>query len=1452
MSTTEQAGTGNPGGKKVLATMLERLFASIAGGPSLNCRPHNSRQRVDWSQLSKLGHVGPDAALAGLLGGDMESRVLGKVVPPREVGDDAELTESQRAEHERAKRAWSEQNGLLSKLRLLVEEARTYEDDTGVWVLNVGYPLLSLPPGMSGGRGFGSRRVLAPIAFVPVSLVVKTGASPSVEVACKSDEIDRVVPNEALLAWLEQQTGQKFGEVFADEEGSGAWREIAELTRRVAAMLKIAAPEAFVADAMPELLPLVAAPRAEDSEEPVIVPAAVIGLFPMANEGLLRDTQAMAEQVPASGPIAAFIRGDTTLEQVGSREGEAVVRSAATDRLVATADPCQARAVALARTHAGLVVHGPPGTGKSQTITNIIGDHLARGERVLFVCEKRTALDVVANRLDGLGLGRLCAVVHDPQRDQKDLYMGIRSQLEELTEAKTDSRAVAAVERLSKEIGELHGELQALYGALMKAEPGGAAFGAMVGEWLMLGTGEATGLDAGMGLEKITLTELEAHSVALTNLYLRALACDFGANPWKSAMTGAVAGYLARPMDEHRAKMAACTRAARDLDAWRDDKVPPFDADAPLAEQVAARERLAGLIEATGKAAPGVRALWHSKDGAWKAAATKTVRALIAQREALAAAPESPELWVLAPQLGLTLPTMAERIGALEQWREVAAKWWSFLAFGKKKAAMAALSPIGMGAQGVESGLAFYRALRAAVVARGTIEQMEQSPLTTRTPDPRQVLAVLVDHTKVAAVYGALEGSLAAVDVSRAMSAEPGAAGTELVAGLRASGESAARMETLERAAGASGLISKEWIAHHRRTWRAKGAAASLFDALEQRLAELEDVMRTKEESLALPAELSSAALGLADQHASHEGAAAAIRRAVLAGEISRRLERDAVLRGVDARRVQTLITRCGELEAKRQIAVREMIVHRWTERHRERLLAATGSRLNSEGASVRQRLTTRGKNALRLRQVLSLGRATEGGDPLLDLRPVWMASPETVAQIFPREAVFDVVVFDEASQLRLEEALPVLTRARRVVVAGDPKQLPPTRFFESAVAQSETEEIETEAQLFEAQQSQTEDLLSAALSLDIEQSYLDVHYRSRNSDLIEFSNEHFYSARLQAIPGHPRNRVQSAPLVFARVDGVYEKRTNQAEATKVAEIIRDLLKKENPPSIGVGCFNIAQRDLISETLDGLAETDAAFGTALAAARSRRNKGAFEGLFVKNLENVQGDERDHIIISTTYGPDANGRFYRRFGPLAMPGGGRRLNVLVTRAREAVHLVTSIPREQYLALPPVPAGQAPSGGWLLFAYLKFAEELQHEYAHAENIVGAAEEGHPEAQAALIPPTVVAEQPTTTPSLLARGLASHLVQDRNVGSIVHWGNDGFCVDIALRDPTSVADVTGGVLCDWSRFQGAQNQVEWDMFRAAILEAQGWELKRVWSPVVFRDLRGVMDAVAGKQHA
>src|SRR5689334_16240489 len=216
----------------------------------------------------------------------------------------------------------------------------------------------------------------------------------------------------------------------------------------------------------------------------------------------------------------------------------------------------------------------------------------------------------------------------------------------------------------------------------------------------------------------------------------------------------------------------------------------------------------------------------------------------------------------------------------------------------------------------------------------------------------------------------------------------------------------------------------------------------------------------------------------------------------------------------------------------------------------------------------------------MRLRQVIAHGAAVEGGDPLFELRPVWMASPETVAQLFPREQIFDVVVFDEASQCRLEDALPVLTRAKRVVIAGDPQQLPPTRFFESTVQSSEDEEVETEQELFEAHQGEVEDVLAAALGLDIQQCYLDVHYRSRNADLIEFSNKYFYHSRLQPIPDHPRNRTPHAPMTLYRADGVYEKRKNETEANAVVNLVKDLLKRNTPPSIGIACFNLQQRDL--------------------------------------------------------------------------------------------------------------------------------------------------------------------------------------------------------------------------------------------------------------------------------
>ena len=788
-----------------------------------------------------------------------------------------------------------------------------------------------------------------------------------------------------------------------------------------------------------------------------------------------------------------------------------------------------------------------------------------------------------------------------------------------------------------------------------------------------------------------------------------------------------------------------------------------------------------------------------------------------------------------------TLPKLgqiAQQTAALNAYIPTTQSLLGFFAFGKKSAAAKVLATYGLqpSAPTASRVAGFLSALRNRLLLKDAILKLAPDPEMSAMPEDDVMLTTFKQHEELIGFLSALRADSHATDIvqlvttSIAQEASP----AELLRGLRATG---ARVEVIGKLQ--ASLNSAIFNSSARHAFQLSAYAGTELtpqsNALVERFDSLENVLRVRDGLAQLPASLQPASAALVDQNVSGDVALEILRKASDANEITRRLKSNRLLTTADNQQLQSSFARYQRLDAEKRQLARQAILHRWCTRQRDRLLAATGSRLNGMGADLRRRMTLRGEKAMRLRQVVHVGQTIEDGDPLYDLRPVWLASPETVAQIFPRAALFDVVIFDEASQCRLEEALPVLLRAKRVVIAGDPKQLPPTRFFESAVAVSEDDEIESDQQLFESQQGEIEDLLAAALNIEIEECYLVVHYRSRNSDLIEFSNKSFYGSRLQAIPGHPKNRTQFPPLSLYKVGGTYEKRANAAEAEKVCQIVRDLLKRADPPSIGIACFNITQRDLIIEKLEALAAANPEFGAALATARERRSASSFEGLFVKNLESVQGDERDHMIISTTYGPDAKGKFYRRFGPVGSAGGGRRLNVLVTRARDEVHLVTSIPETVYRNLPPIPAGEKPGGAWLLFSYLVYAERLALVYEHYHSD----EEDHASKP-------VVNDRPTRFPSHFSQALAGRLLASHKIGSDVHWGNDGFCVDVALHHPERAEDVTIGVLCDMNRFEHAADPVEWEVFRTAILEGQGWKFDRVWTPHFFRDQQAVTQGV------
>jgi len=1412
-------------GNAVLSKMLERLYSAILSGPAMNCRPHSSRQRIDISQLTQFG-VPANQIVAQLLGADAKTKLVAQAEePPLSWIDRENLDEHQRA----TVNNWQNQQALFRKLKVIAEDATTYQQETGVNALCLGFPILSFPPRNEGDKTL--KRVLAPILFIPIEMEVRSGRGQSLTLACAEGGINRVFPNPGLLVWIEKQTGHKIKDLFDDENGEDPWREIIEVLNAVCNALELP-----IFSISPDLA-LTSVPKtdSDDLQQPGILPAAVLGLFPLANQGLIRDTTELADVPNIEGPLASFITVSQSLTATSVSPSPIKEQDDIHDELlVSAADPCQARAVRLARTARGLVVHGPPGTGKSQTITNVIGDHLARGQRVLFVCDKRTALDVVRYRLEKIGLGSLCAIVHDPQRDQKNLYLGIRGQLDTLPEITPALEAPKELERINAELKHLHAELKSFDRSVCSKRDAGHSLHELVGMWL---DASREGVPLDCNFEQCNLEDLPAFERVLKEIWSRAEAISYGTNAWVPAAGLTVEKLLGHPQTSWRSSLTNLSELAKSADELRDAEFVQHDEQFSISAKLrnALAEKLVLAIQANSE---DQVIAWANVPPANVAAFATKMEALRGQRALLEHAATTPELDEVVQHS--TAVRLATEIGELLGYVQIASYWHSFLHFGCKSRTSKILRQYGLPLNETNA-----RKLAASIererARRSLRELLSRVPVAVSTSVPEdvdQLLAMSKRIESLVRLFAPAEPEKELLNQLRKWITPEDLPG--LTERIRRSAAHAEHIGVFFVALEQSPLFSECYRQNLRKFGAALTELLPFMNDLLRDFGTLESLLRMSWLISGLPVELGSAVRKILVNIENPGQWHTTLLKCILEKQISRALQSMPDLHRVDSQYYSSSFERYRTLKIAKQNAVKQATQALWFSRQQQRLLATTGSRLNGVGAELRRRLFLRGTKAMRLRQVIAAGGNIEGGDPLFDICPVWMASPETVAQIFPRTPIFDVLIFDEASQCRLEEALPVLTRANRVVIAGDPKQLPPTRFFETAVAiTADAADASDEQGWFEVQQSDIEDLLSASLNLEIEQSFLDVHYRSRNADLISFSNDNFYDGRLQPIPAHPSNRAKLPPLRLTHVAGIYEEQTNRREAEEVIAIVRELLASEKPPSIGIACFNLYQRDLISELLSGAAESDPEFAERYQTALKRSGVATFEGLFVKNLESVQGDERDHIIISTTYGPDPKGKFRRNFGPLNRMGGGRRLNVLITRAREAVHLVTSIPRSEYLSTRTIPIGQTPNGAFLLFSYLGFAERLAKLYAEAKL------EGVP----AMTDPIVNVRR-TRTPSIQVPPLAQHLCKELKYSSDVYWGNEGFCIDIAVQHPYQPENVTVGVICDGTRYDKTDDAIEWDVFRTEVLESQGWQLIRSFSPAIFRNFEDIMKQI-GELH-
>jgi hypothetical protein len=442
-----------------------------------------------------------------------------------------------------------------------------------------------------------------------------------------------------------------------------------------------------------------------------------------------------------------------------------------------------------------------------------------------------------------------------------------------------------------------------------------------------------------------------------------------------------------------------------------------------------------------------------------------------------------------------------------------------------------------------------------------------------------------------------------------------------------------------------------------------------------------------------------------------------------------------------------------------------------------------------------------------------------------LQVAPCWLTSPEAASDIFPlARGLFDLVVFDESSQLAVERAAPSVYRGKRVVIAGDEKQLRPFDLFQLTSDEGDEDE-ETEGD----ETVNAESLLMLSMRT-FHPRYLSWHYRSRYQELIDFSNHAFYEGNLQVMANVER-KPKVPPIEFVRGEGTWVDRKNLPEAVQVVDIAAQLLwdgqKQGLLPSLGVITFNDAQRDAILDEIDRRRKADGAFDALLSKADSP-DRQMDERPFVKNIENVQGDERDIILFSVGYAPDEKGKVRVQFGSLNAEGGENRLNVAITRARQRVVLVASFDPESLL----VDDTKNP-GPKLLKAYLLYAKAISaRKREDVEAVLKALDPSL--ASVRPPPPTLPGTRPLEDQLREALGAAGLSADE-------HVGFSGYRLDLAVIDPGNPDRFALGVECDGAAFHNAVSSRERDVARPRMLQNRGWTLEGVWSRNWWRDRQG-----------
>ena len=951
--------------------------------------------------------------------------------------------------------------------------------------------------------------------------------------------------------------------------------------------------------------------------------------------------------------------------------------------LVVDADSSQQQVIRTVLAKQSGLIQGPPGTGKSQTIVNLIGACAAAGWRVLFVAEKRAALDVVFRRLDEIGLGHLVLDLHGADISRKQVMDQITRSLEILREADVPdtSQVHQRFEQLRSQLNQHVVDVHSLL------PPAGKSVFQLEAELLALpGEAQSQTRWGGDALNQLdtqaaqTIRDALQQAGAFPDLFL-----GVDASPWNACQ--AIDG----------AQVSETLAAARDLTLTL---LPAFtDALVALCQPELSRPRT--LAEAND---------------------------LIALCSRTVAIYDRYQPEIFTEDLAALAVSLAPAKGAFSH---LAAKLFN----------------------------SSFRASRRKVA----------SLLVDSQRSDHQLLEDVNHCNEIVGEWG------------RAGSSSVPTLSQEVVEAARKSYDAVCEM--LPAVAGP--LMWQNTTSIDLATLQTRLAAVHA-DAAKARALPFIQLLRSRIEAAGgggIVAELRSRrpAPQLWGQIFEH---------AWYASCLDRRLAESPELAGFNGR-VQDAKTReFAALDRKRIDLARTRVLRT----HAERAFHTRNQHLDQDSIVRRQ--------AQKQRRIMPIRRLVAAApDVLTALRPCWVLSPLSVSQLLPNDRrLFDLVIFDEASQVLPEAAIPSLMRADRAVVAGDTRQLPPTTFFADGGN--------------DGSDSSADDLSTGAISgfdsiLDQMSGFLDPwwlrwHYRSRDEALIAFSNQHIYDRQLVTLPSVGGDKPLTHILVEQDGARTGDEESSSGEVQRVVEQIIAHAESRPNESLGVIAMGIKHADRLQAALDQALSLRRDLDDFFDTTRDER-------FFIKNLERVQGDERDAIILSVGYSKDPSGRLPYRFGPLLSEGGERRLNVAITRARRRMTVVSSFDHRDM-----DPSRSSARGVELLRLYLQYA-------ASAGRNLG-------ETQATATVPMNGFEHDIKV-ALEGQGLSL----------LPQWGVSKYRLDFAVQHPRRPGEFVLAIECDGATYHSSPTARDRDRLRQQQLEALGWRFHRIWSTDWFNDRIG-----------